>query len=111
MQEILPQSLAGKKARFWPYDKLLSEVENKDVAAFCNFVRMNSVMVKEILDRVGTTIKNAIPGIERQSVLFICIVGWALPCASYLHSAKLIVGVCSIQWGKPLQNLAYQWPF
>ena len=23
----------------------------------------------------------------------------------------LIVGVCSILWGKPLQNLAYQWPF
>ena len=23
---------------------------------------------------------------------------------------RLIVGVCSIQWEKPLQNLAYQWP-
>ena len=22
----------------------------------------------------------------------------------------LIVGVCSIQWEKPLRNLAYQWP-
>ena len=23
----------------------------------------------------------------------------------------LVVGVCSIQWLNPLQNLAYQWPF
>ena len=41
------------------YKRFMSELQNEDVAAFCNFVRMNLAMFQEILTRVGPRIEKS----------------------------------------------------
>ena len=47
----------ARQLDYGPYNRIMTELQNEDVAAFQNFIRMDPAMFQEILTRVGPRIE------------------------------------------------------